>query len=202
MFVISNNCCGGWIYKLLEQRFNNPFIWMLCPSQSIYSLFTYFSDIHWDKFNIAPSEIKTNTYKITVDGQIDIHYVHYVFNPSKSILCDKRSYNRNLPISDNEIEYCRIWEYVVQKYVERVKRMLTLHESPIFLLTDHSTKADTMSIDTVMKCPSKYRRILFTTSNRHSEHDSDTIIKVDSVSNPMQLIKSNIDQLSHIVSSS
>ena len=81
MNVISNNCCGGWFYRLHHHQFNNPFIWMVASYETIYNTMMHFYDINWANINLTESNLRRNTFIITVDNIIELHYVHYIYSP-------------------------------------------------------------------------------------------------------------------------
>lgn len=92
MLVISNNCCGGRFYQQTNMKFNNPFIWMICPYDSIIYIMNNFDKIDWFNYEFEKSKLKENTFIIKVENNIEIHYVHYKFDPNaNSIIQEKKN---------------------------------------------------------------------------------------------------------------
>ena len=199
MFVISNNCCGGWLYKLTNTQLNNPFMWMLTSYDSILYTINNFASINWGNFKLDESELKPNTYKIIVEQQVSLHYIHYLFNPSRKVICDKKSYMSNLPIDDNEVEYCKIWEYVVNKYVNRTKRMRSLQEPPVFLLMDDASSHNDKMYDIITN-QTNYHRIILTTQQYNVRDINTHIITLTQIDNPMVVMTKHYQDIMHILS--
>ena len=170
MLVIANNCCGGWLYQRANVPYNNPFIWMVAPYKSILTVMEHFRDIHWGNFQLRESRTRLGTFIISVDGQIDLHYVHYKFNPLVSHAIVDRQLNKSGGVRD--VESNHIWEYVVDKYIERTKRMLRSNEPPVFLLRDETYASDINQLPVCMYHSSPYKRIIITANKGLNRNDS------------------------------
>ena len=73
-------------------KFNNPFIWMICPYDSIIYIMNNFDKIDWFNYEFEKSKLKENTFIIKVENNIEIHYVHYKFDPNaNSIIQEKKN---------------------------------------------------------------------------------------------------------------
>ena len=177
MNVISNNCCGGMFYKMTHRQYNNPFIWMVCPYDSIYRMLTRFTSINWANIKLNESTMKPNTYVLTVDNQVDIHYVHYMFNPNATTLITRS--NSDTPICEwhSHREYCRIWEYIIDRYRSRVRRMIDCGKEPVFLLRDedYAQHVNGYSMKDLSESDSKYKRFIITTDKTCNRND--TVVK-------------------------
>lgn len=135
MLVIGNNCCGSMLYRMCKCQFNSPFTWAIVPYDSIINMMSNLYEINWHKIKLQPSYIWENTYEILVDNLIHIHYLHYKFNP-KAIKPQAIHIKNSIKDEWNgNIEFCRIWEYVVDKYLDRVNRMCHSGEEPVFFNT-------------------------------------------------------------------
>lgn len=173
MFLISNNCCGGMYYRLNKIRFNNPFMWAYCPYRGIGYIMEHLYDINWNNFKLIESKIKQDTYTIMVDNAFPIHYVHYKFNPlmhSPKVIT--HGSNKNDEWS-SDVEWDCIWEYVVQKYRERVDRMIALCEPPCFLL--HAEGVDNQNSPVTLRDlayhQSNFKRIVITSDSKITRND-------------------------------
>lgn len=159
MFCIGNNCCTGYLYHKLHIPFNNPFVWMVLPNKSVYNLLSNFYHINWSNISMRKSNIKPNTYIITVDDIIDIHYVHYHLNPMAAKLTCIKSANR----LQNHLEWKYIYKYIVEKYFERVKRMVMLKEPPCFLIDEETYITDSISLSDIALVDSPFKRYIIST---------------------------------------
>lgn len=153
MLVISNNCAGAAAYKyVLEQQYNNPFIW--CRTD-IIALAKEWSSINFRNIKLYNDrDDLLGKWHIDIDNKCSLRFSHHKFDP----------YATNVHITeptdtqDAEIRYCKIWEYLVNKYFERLKRM-PMNLYPIFLFypdwEDTNDKLDTLKqhTDRIVVCP-------------------------------------------------
>ena len=123
------NCC---ISNYLEDRYGlgrtNPFSWVDVDFKSVFNMITGWERINWGNFKLSvvahPYFKGEREFLITVDKKVIIRYVHYLLD---------RKYPTPTTVGTN-IRYSRIWEFIVEKYTERVKKMLDSHEYPSFIL--------------------------------------------------------------------
>lgn len=129
MNLISQNCLSGHLYKNhYKEEFENPFIWTVIDFNSMLYLIQ-----NWNRINFRNYElVKDNNwnFSIIIDNKVKIQYVHYKFDAASKT-----------PTIDNvgSILYYKIWEYIIQKYEERLKRMLSKNEEPIFCICNFNT---------------------------------------------------------------
>ena len=173
MFVISNNCCGGMVYRMTKVQFNNPFMWAVCPYRGIKYIMEHLYDINWGNITLSESKLRKRSYIITVDNAFPIHFVHYKFNKKvKKPTVVTHGSNQDDDWS-SDIEWNHIWEYVVEKYIERVKRMVNLQEQPCFVL--HEDKFDNEAYPVTLKelaeHESSFKRIIITTDTSITRND-------------------------------
>ena len=121
--IIGNSCVSAFITNdLLHQQFINPFCWATLDFKSMYNLIKYYDYINWKNYEIIKDK-KWMFYTI-VDNKVKIRWVHYKFSPNDKIL------KRGKP----DIKYCKIWEYINDKYNIRINRMLKYNIEPIFIV--------------------------------------------------------------------
>lgn len=176
MFIISNNCCGGYLYNFLDVKFNNPFIWHRMTYDSVYFIMNNFDKIDWYNYEFEKSTRKKNTFNIKVGNDISIHYSHYIFEstaekPIKESIFDKSKYH----FWTGDVKYCKIWELINEKYLNRTERMLSLKEEPCFIVRDDEKylkePSKTYTINDIMNCDCKYKRIIFTENKSLKRND-------------------------------
>lgn len=130
MNLISHNCLSGYLYKNhLNERFENPFIWTVIDFNSFIYMIKNWEKINFNNYVLCKDE-KWNFY-IIIDEHIKIQYVHYKFDKNVSF-CDKTG-------PGTDIRSNKIWEYIIEKYEERVSRMITNNEKPIFCVCNSKT---------------------------------------------------------------
>jgi len=124
MYIV-NSCVGAYLYKLcMKKKFDNPFMWGLIDFNSMYYMIQNFENINFKNFEL----LKDNNwnFSLKIDDKIIIKYIHYKFDPKATKIIKK----------DFDVFYNKIWEYIIQKYEERLERMLNIKEEPIFILAN------------------------------------------------------------------
>jgi len=142
MNIICNSCLGARLYQLNKMEYQNPFMWNIITSDDIIKLIKNYDKLNFKNFDLLKSDYYNRTefyrkqfknelkqpmfiFKIRIDNQIDLHYIHYRFNVNE----------KNTIVKDVNVESNKIWEYVVEKYNSRLKRMLNNNENPKFVIT-------------------------------------------------------------------
>ena len=195
MLVISNNCCGGRLYQLTNTEYNNPFMWCEVSYDSIYYTMMNFDKINWYNYDFEKSQINKNTFIINVENNIRIHYVHYLFNPNaKTIIKPKKT--KDIRNMSNDVEYCKIWEYVNEKYLIRTERMLSCKDEPIFLIMEKTYPyKQKYTLKDIAECDSPYKRIIITTDKSIIGNDKCKVIYVNKLDTPVNTVVSNINEI-------
>ena len=169
MNIIANDCTGGFIYRdILSTSYKNPFIFSRTFLDDFIYLLKHFNELNFTKFNLCEST--PFKYYIRVDDAINIQYNHYKFDPTAAEL-------RKEPPN---VYYSKIWEYIVNKYIERTRRMT---EPPIFIgHFDYGQLGEwdpTMSIDKVNSfvnlCHQLNQPALILSELPIESYDSDTV---------------------------
>ena len=123
MNIISNNCTAGWIYKQSGIQYNNPFVFTIMTPKDFTNLIN-----NYDTLNFGNREIRQEgtCYVITIDGLVDIKYIHHkekdVDTPYIKIeRGDRNMYGRNMK------------DYILSAYDRRVSRM---EGPPLFIISE------------------------------------------------------------------
>lgn len=153
--LIGNSCIASWITNSnLKQKFINPFCWNIMDFNSAYNLVKNYETIDYSNYKL----IKDNNwnFSIIVDNLVTIQFVHYKFSPK---------YDKPTKIGE-DIFYNKIWEYIIEKYEERIKRLLEEKAEPIFIFACAKSAENKRSSFTLEeqkkleKLNSKYKIIL------------------------------------------
>lgn len=171
MNIVSNCCLGGYAYKdIFNTHFANPFIWSWMTAEDVCYLIDNFNKIDFNDYELSTYNnlpLKdTVCFQITVENKIKIVFSHYQFVKSKKeIEIDKIR---------NMVYYNKMWEYVVKKYDDRLKRM---SGEPVFLLIDDETekKFSIQQIEHIIQ-NSKYKVLIFTQKEIKSKNPNVKII--------------------------
>lgn len=168
MLVFSNNCCGAYFYNYMNVQYNNPAIWCRILYDSMYYIVTHYNDIDWLNYEIRKSTRKQNTFDIVVDNKFFINYSHYLQDSSCSSIITTSKYDKEHKVHYmGDVKYCKIWEYIVQKYVDRCKRLLTTQENPCFIIRDdehflsNATRSTVHCVSDIINC-TPYKTIVLT----------------------------------------
>lgn len=128
MNIVSHNCLGGYLYNnFMKVPYENPFIWTVIDYNSMFNLIT-----KWDTINFKTYKLEKDqnwNFYIVIDNLVKIQFVHYKFDPKAKTIIG----NREKVIGDT-VYYCKIWEYIDEKYTSRLDRMLAKKEPPIFCI--------------------------------------------------------------------
>lgn len=115
MNIITNNCLGGFIYRdILKEEYKNPFIWTSINHLDLIDLIENFDTINFVNIMIdRDGKELGNNFITIIDDKYKI-YNHHVWFSAKD----------NEPrIEGNNVFYNKPWEYIVEKYEKRLKRM-------------------------------------------------------------------------------
>lgn len=174
MLVIGNNCISARLYEQLNLEFNNPFIWMVLPYDSVCYLMSNWNSINFDKFTIEASKFKNNTFVLIIDGKVELHFVHYVFDKNANVPLKEQKYTKDGAWWGN-VRYKNIVFYIKERYITRLNRMKQCNEEPVFLLRDEVYAANNYSSKTmkdVANNTSNYKRIIITRDKSITRNDA------------------------------
>ena len=135
MNIISNSCCGAYLMRNhIKTEYVNPFCWNVIDLKSYYYLIKNYASLDFLNYKLYKDE--NWNFSIVLNDNIKIQFVHYLFDKNAIELTQK---------SDSESDillWNKMWVYVVEKYVERTKRMLQNNEHPIFIIADIKDNSD------------------------------------------------------------
>ena len=165
--LIGNNCLSALLLKKLNLPFINPFIWMVCPYDSIFYLMNNYNKINWNNYEFSKSNIKKNTFIITIDNKINLHFVHHIFDPAIKVPKIEKDNEWQ-----GEIRYCKIWELINNNYLKRIERIKTA-SVPIFLIYDEIYPIKNVhTIKDLAYNDSNFKRIIITTDKTLVRNDN------------------------------
>lgn len=167
MMVISNNCIGGYYYNHMNMQYNNPFIWSCLTYDSIYYLLQNYKNINWYDYSIRKSDIIKDTFILNIQNNIDIHYVHYKFDANATTLQKDKTFDKTkYDFWMGDIKYYKILDFINEKYLTRVNRLIKELGDPIFLIVDNNNfsdiRAKTNSIVDILNSQDMYKKIIIT----------------------------------------
>ena len=167
MNIISNTCVGAALQRdCIKQEYENPFCWCTVDFNSMYYLIENFEKINFNNFELIKNE--KWRFSIRIENKIQINFPHYKLGKTD------KTFRRH----GEDIFYYKMWEYVVQKYEERLKRMKTLKNEPIFVIaTIH--KCQTYTNEQIRKicelCSKKHYKFIVSNNNIDLSKDFPTV---------------------------
>ena len=148
----------------------NPFTWIDLDFDSLYYLITNWENVKWNDYEI--NRVKhpyrnCHLFEIIIENKVHLRYVHYLF--------DKTA--KKPRTVGQDVKYCKIWEYIVQKFEERTKRMLERNEKPIFITEWEHMNYDEAAFWKIEKENLKYKLVVIT-SNKNLKTDNKNILVI------------------------
>ena len=166
MLLITNNCMGGFLYRELKHEYNHPFFWGT-TGLDMLKLVTDFDNINFD--NITLEKYGNCKFKIIIDNKIEYKCLHYIFSP-----------NDKVPrVEIPNVYYNKIWEYIVEKYTARLKRMKESKETPSFAI--HWAACDGFNktnFEEFIQNDFKYKTVVFIPYEDYKDFKKDNLILV------------------------
>lgn len=112
--IITNNCLGGYIYRdILKEEYQNPFIWVRLDNIDLIKLLENYETLNFKNIEIFKESKKLENFCLKIDDVVKIKCSHYVFDSK---------YNTPTIIGV-DVHYNKIWEYIIDIYLKRLKRM-------------------------------------------------------------------------------
>lgn len=115
MNIISTNCLGGFIYRdILNTSYKNPFIWTSFDFENFKILLSDYDKINFENVELYKvGEGFSNNFNLRIDDKITLKNNHIFFAEKE-----------NKPLKRNNcVFYNKPWEYIIEKYNNRIKRM-------------------------------------------------------------------------------
>lgn len=172
MNLIGNCCISSFIEQIAKLKHENPFTWITLDFNSFFNLITNYQNTNWYNYELVRSKHpKYNTYvfDILVENKIKIRYFHYLFDPKATTIQTKGA----------EVRYYKIWEYVVEKYEERLKRMLNKNESPVFVAEWETLDYDENAFWKIEKEDLKYKLVIITNNKNLKTNNKNILLIYD-----------------------
>ena len=165
---VANSCIGAWYYELIQQKYNNPFVWTAIEWEYFFNLYSNIDELDYGNIKIEHDD--TWLFQLIIDDCVRVNYNHHIFDPT-AITMTKQ---------DHDLHYCKIWEVIVDNYVKRIKRMLVNKYTNIFMLeyNDKYKPNDSLLLKFV-NFQSPYKLIVFLPYHIHPEfpiHYTDKIL--------------------------
>ena len=169
MLVIGNTCVGGWIYVIVKQKYNNPFIWCEIDGKNFLNLIVNFNTIDFKKrrlITVGLEKIKCRkVFAIEIDSQVVVSFPHHIKDETfKAPTKCKSDY------IGWDMRYEKMEEYLLEKYDQRLERMLKRKETPIFIVDTSVTEKE--EAEKIEKC--NVEKIYSIYKNNYEPIDNDT----------------------------
>jgi len=180
MNIISNDCTGGTIYKeLLKDEYKNPFIWSRIFAENFLCLVKNYEKINFNNVDIFKRskdfEIKNDFY-LKIDNLFEVNYRHYFYSNDEAVIK-----------KDPNIFYNKIWEFILDKYNLRIKRM---NETPIFFINEREDFNKPILEEIISICKHKYKLFIWTNYLNETKDEKLIILNHNlNIDSPWEYIK-------------
>ncbi len=170
MNLIGNCCISNYISQIAGEGNTNPFTWIDLDFNSLYHLITNWENVKWNDYEI--NRVKhpyrdCDLFEIVIENKVHLRYVHYLFDKTAT----------SPKVFGHDVRYCRIWEYIVQKYEERKQRMLERNEKPVFITEWEHMNYDEAAFWKIEKEDLKYKLVVIT-YNKNLKTDNKNILVI------------------------
>ncbi len=122
--IITNNCLGGYIYKINNKVYDNPFIWSRLFVNSFNNLIKNFNELNFNNFQLKSTDDLLNTYNNLLPHQFSIiindiriiyRHIKYDANANEPIIKKINNFTGDM--------YSKFpYKIVYDNYVRRLKR--------------------------------------------------------------------------------
>lgn len=159
MNILSTNCLGAFIYRdVLNIPYNNPFIWTTFSFKDFKTLITDYEKINFKNVELFKEGNEfSNNFNLRIDDKITLKNTHIFFDKNQSTLLKK----------NNCVFYNKPWEYIIEKYNNRITRM----DNNVIIMIYDSTLSQKEISDLYSICKAKNYPTLFFTKYDISETD-------------------------------
>lgn len=122
---IVNDCIGGYLYKFSKKQFPNPFMWTAIDFYDFLSLIKNYDTIDFEDILILWNKNDRRLFTIDINDKVVVRCPHWLF--------DIR-YNKPTVVDEVNVRYNRIWLYIQDNYIRRLKRLKDSKEPPTFIM--------------------------------------------------------------------
>jgi uncharacterized protein (DUF1919 family) len=160
MFLISNNCLAGFIYRdILKTKYTSPFIWTGIHPDDYIQIIDEFDKIDLTDIELVKEKDGlSNNFDILIYGKYHVHNHHMWFDKDAKI---PSTFGPN----NCDIKYYKIWEYIFNNWIRRAKRC-KLENKKLFLFYDNfNLSKNPYKLTDVMQRHPEYMCIAFTDKN-------------------------------------
>lgn len=121
MNIITDSCLGGFLYRdILKENYKNPFIWTRIGINEFIDFVDNFENIDFTNVMIDKDGPGLTNFKTIIDDKYTFTNRHIIF--SKNDIIPRVNYD-NIHTDWVNVYYNKPWEYILEKYNNRVKRM-------------------------------------------------------------------------------
>lgn len=172
MNLIGNCCISNFISQIAGEGNTNPFTWIDLDFDSLYYLITNWENVKWNDYEL--NRVKhpyqnCDLFEIVVENKAHLRYIHYLFDKTAS---QPRTIGQ-------DVRYCKIWEYIVQKYEERKQRMLERNEKPVFITEWEHMDYDEAAFWKIEKEDLKYKLVVITYNKNLKTNNKNILVIYD-----------------------
>ena len=172
MNLIGNCCISNFLLRKWGFGNTNPFTWIDMDFNSLYNILTSYDTIDWEAIELShrthPYSPRQEMFELTVDDKVKLSFVHCIFDP-----------NATQPqVIGMDVHYCKIWEYIVQKYEERKDRMLNAGKPPMFVAEWEHLDYDESAFNKILNLDLQYKVVIITYNTKYINTQKDNLLVI------------------------
>lgn len=172
MNLIGNCCISNFLLRHWGFGNTNPFNWIDLDFSSFYNLLTGYEMINWAALSISckqhPYWPPYKVFELTIDKKVKLTFIHVLHFP-----------NYPQPVIKGGNVYCdRPWEYIVQKYSKRVKRMLDANQPPMFVHEWEHLDYNESAFQKLLDADLKYKVVAITNNQKLKDVKKENLLVI------------------------
>lgn len=195
MNLISSSCISGYIYRKLNMRYMNPFVWGGIDFENFIKLIENYDTIDYWNRNIYYDKkfFIDNEPVLNIDNNVNVVFNHYYKN-DKYDIPTKIYGDENIDIAYKDID-----SYILDNYDRRLNRMIG---EPIFIYDDWDFLTHNNNIKNLFSIDTNYKIVIATFDKSLKELETDNIkvvIKSSETDNNYEDINITADKIIEIL---
>jgi len=166
MNVICNDCVGGELYKLYNEKYQNPFIWTILPFKDFLNLYKNYENINFNnvEYNETPNYMfPWYMSSLIIDGKVNLYFPHHARYEEYNELVKLQVGN-----TQNVYAWSHIDEYLIEHYKRRVLRMV---DEPVFVYSEENRNTEEQIKELLEEAKTSKKKLILITSNEKYEKE-------------------------------
>lgn len=172
MNLISNCCIGSFLLRNFNFGNTNPFTWATVDFKSLCYLISSYKKINWNNISLSkcphpdPLLAGKELFEITVDNKVKISYIHFLYDATAT----------SIIVKDVNVYYNKIWDYIIEKYKERIVKMLSINSDPVFVIEWDVNGYDETQLAEFLQIEIPYKTVIITSNQKYKDIKKENLL--------------------------